>query len=348
MIPLVSPRWGNVWNLTSTQWSSQRAAIRSYIYPSGVVATPVDSVNRNIVTYTLPSGCSKMDQYVIATPGGRVCTEPQHTYLLYPTTTAIHKLLVWFSGHGDQSAVYYFTDGSSLICRLLALGWHVLVCTSPSGDWNIPPGSQAQHITIGGTLTSVAEHAYQPLDVDAGPNSCRMWTDEAIRSTTQAISDVAPTKVVLAGHSGGGVVVPWIASCVDRFDAFYQITGGLSIALGAPNGGYSDYEQAITGNPVYSTGAPAAADVWRQFMIGAAISGRHSGLITAQNDEYWPMTNTTVYTEQSEQIQEFVAHSRATVSTYLDTTTSGSLTPNHNMTPARVTWIIADMIAAGI
>jgi hypothetical protein len=281
-----------------------------------------------------------MDQYVITTPGGRVVVEPQNCYLLHPIVTPVRKLLVWVCGHGDQSTTYYYNDGSSLILELLALGWHVLVITSPSGDWNIAPAG-VQHITVGGVPTAITEHQYSPLDGDGGPSSCRMWTDEIIRCTNQAVLDVVPTKMVLAGHSGG-LVAAWVASCDTRFNGFYLCACGISKALGAPGGGPSDWEQDIDSNPIYAIGNPSINDVWRHFAVAASRPGLDSANVTAYADEYWPITNLALYNEQSATISEQLTIAGANGSFLLDTTNSGRpTTPNHDMTIWRVRQLMA-------
>ena len=335
---IFSPRFSDRWNITSAQWASARAGIASLVYPSGVVATGVDSSIPNFATYPLPLGCSHMTQYAIANPGGRVCTEPQYQYLCYPTASAVGKTFVWLCGHLAPNQ-YIQTDGSSPIVQMLALGWHVLIIPIPTLDWTaVAPGPQ--HITINGILTSVFEHAYQPLDHDGGPNANRMFTDQAIRATTQAIADVSPSKLILAGHSGGGNTSAMVAALDSRFVAYYCFEGGLSYALGAGLGSVTDYEQAITANTIYGASTPTAQDVWGMFRIGAAVKGRRNGIASAISDEYFPITNQPLWREQTECMSDMLRSAGATVTAF----TEASM---HTMTAARVSWMLADIAANG-
>lgn len=327
--------------MSAAQWAAARATFSSNIYPSGLPSTGVDSTSPNWTQYAAPQGCSHITQYTITQPGGRVCTEPQHQYLCYPIAAPVGKLLVWLCGHVPmQGYEYMATDGSSPVVEVLKLGWHVLVILMPSFDWNIVGGSAAQHITIGGVLTSVVEHSYQPLDQDSGPSAARMFTDQVLRATTQAFVEVSPSKLVLAGHSGGGCYCPWVGAIDSRFVALYDFEGFVALGQGWSGGAASDYEQYTAGNPIYTT-SPYCIDDWGVFGLATSIPGRRSGYAAAISDEYFPIPNQTLWHEQIEAINDFVASTGASVTGYLEAS-------GHDMTAARVNWMLADIASHGI
>jgi hypothetical protein len=100
----------------------------------------------------------------------------------------------------------------------------------------------------------------------------RMFLDTIIRSLNQAITDLSPAHVYVAGHSGGGCINSVWGACDARVERSVMMQGGMPEAFGPLYVATVDYEQAIF-NPMYSR---AWGDYGGIVTLGASFPNRRT------------------------------------------------------------------------
>ncbi len=337
--------------MSAAQWSAARTSLLNLLYPHGLPSTGADVSQANYnyagAGIALPANCTHMTRYTISAPGQRPGGDPQYTYLLYPTTSN-GKLVVWMCGH-DGWADYDRAAEGNVIGSLLGAGYYVLVCDTVAfsyaqnpvgthivigGSWTYSSGSW--HNT-GGTLTAIAEHAVSALDSDGGPLALLQFVHHVIVSANQAVSDVSPSKCILAGHSGGGIAGNLVSALDGRYVSYYSNVPGLVWPCVDTTYVNSDTESYVL-SAAY-TGGACAIDWWGMFRIGASWPGRHTDLVSALNDEYWPVTRLPAWYEQQDAIVDYIRSVGSTFTYYLDPIAY----PGHVMNAARVTRMLSLM-----
>jgi hypothetical protein len=338
----VSPRHASRWHgKTAADWASIRAQFRSIVYAGGVLPTAgVSSTVPNYTAQTKPTGCDHMTQYVLngAGLGGRTVAADHHNYLLYPTASATGTCLVWMVGHIALTADGFWAGDGLPILAALARGDHVLVCPMFAFDWD--QTLAAETITINGTPTLLSGHALRTLDTatDGLPGAARMFVDHLIRSANQAALDIAPTRWILRGHSGGATTGSWVAGLDERYSHVYLFNGGHPVSQpAATSAGVSEYELSLLINPIY-TAAPHAFDTWGAMLIGASTPGRRTGRRVSISDEYYTGLDQAVAVEDIAAANEFVASCGSSVTMLLEAAT-------HDITSEASTWMSADLAA---
>lgn len=336
---LISPRWKDRWNLTPAQWVTARTQYSTLLYPHGLPTGGVDVVEPDYTGFDLPAGCSSVTRYTINAPGQRPGGDPQHTYLFYPTTPR-GVLVSWVSGHSGSS-FYTTPTGGSLFQAILAAGYHILACEPPSFDWTYSP--IGTHVVVGGTwtysagiwhnsggvVTAFAEHELN-FQGDGGPLAILQFVHHVIVSTTTAIATLSPTKVILAGHSGGGVCGHVAAALDPRFSIFCSFCPGLPYNQYYSIGGYSDWETYLVTEPFINP--PYTIDIWGALRLAAAVPGRRTDVVSSQNDEFWSLRDTAQWYEDVETISDQSANLGNTFTYWLDPAPF----PGHNMNPDRI------------
>ena len=336
MVPLVSPWQKTRWNADAVGWAAMRAILLGYAYPAGFPTTLVDTIETAQTTFTtsIPTTPSldgitiNVDRYTIAAPGGRSGGTPLYAWLVPPIVPAVGKLFVWLAGHITHSSSWKISYGGT-ISRALALGYHVLAIDMP--DHGLQPNPQ--QIVIAGTLTTVVGHNYAALDSDGGPPSVRMFADNIIRATNQAIHDLAPTDLFLGGHSGGGWSAYLIGALDGRFSHVYPAQGGVPICTQTtPTFPATDWEQDWI-SPLY---AIAGGDVGWLLSLAASWPGRRLYCGSADPDSEFPTCSYAQLTEYHERLNELLGR----------TTSRGTAlytVPNHNQTTAEDASSFADI-----
>jgi len=340
---MLSPRQVSRWRMSASQFAAARQAYRDLIYPGGLPSTGADQIAAS--GYTVPA-CSSVTRWTFDRPGGRD-GDSQNAYLLTPTATPVGTTLVWMSGHGyAYTGIYDQTDGSSPIHVALTRGWHVVLCPLPTTEWDsiIDFYESAGHTSIEylGALQTFAGHSWSQIDInDSPPLAARLFTDKILRATNQAVATLAPSRLILSGHSGGATTSTWVAALDDRFSAHYCHIPGLpqKIKPDTPTGQMSDWEQCTALNPVYTRG-PLASDTYWTFLLGAATPGRRSGIVAALNDPSWTSltaTTTPTWLDVVGEIEEYVCAVPGASATHLLQTTG------HDMNIDRVNWMFNDI-----
>ena len=218
-------------------------------------------------------------------PGGRsgATASPAYADLAIPTAAAVGKCMVFLGGHGSGESeawwktTYCASDGSSIIRRMLARGWHVLCVDMP--DYGVQPQPQIVY-SAGSPVSYTAEnsHAYSALFSDGGPNPNRLFLDH-IRLAMNQIASSFALSFSLVGHSGGANVAAMLA-CVDaRFRVVHLLQAGSFNGAGSS----SDVEAWSGNNAIIAAGGYIS----NAALVGAAFSGRATIIHTSPNDEYF-------------------------------------------------------------
>lgn len=288
MVALISP-WSAVtrYPKTAAGWAAARTALLAYLYPAGLPTKGADSIVRDLnlmrchqtypeyVTSALPTGCAKIDEYCCATPGGRSGGTPLYGQLCYPSATPVGKLLIWAGGHIGVTPWWSYAAygaASSLAGLALAAGWHVLGVDMPG----VGAQPAAEVITVNGTPTAFTDtHAFAALDADGGPLGWRMFTEHIITFLTQAIADLAPTQVVMAGHSGGVDVTGSVGALDSRLNQIAVLQGPKPICAAPGYNGPTHWEMYVQ-SIFYST--VALGDIGSLLALAASWPGRYSFL----------------------------------------------------------------------
>ena len=338
---------------SAAQWQAHRASLLAIVYPNGLVSTGVDLVELNfdyVAAGIAPiAECAHMSRYTNTLPGARAGTL-QHQYLLYPHAP-IGVAMVWCCGHTGWSN-YRDADESFTVQAFLNQGWHVLVVPMPDFDYLTNP-QPVQNILTGGAWTNVAgvwsnvggalvdyyEHNYGALDSDGGPSANRMFTDQITRAANQMRTEVSPSTVILAGHSGGGGSGNIAAAVDDRYVAWYCCNPGEPYNISLVPSNPVDWESYVV-NPIY-TQAPTAYDIWGMLAVSGAVPGRRSAVVSTTGDEYFSLTpaQAQLWLTDTQSIGAFIATTGASWTYRLET---GGLN-DHRMTAARLTWMIGDI-----
>jgi len=318
-----------------------RAQYIALMYPNGL---PTNGVDSSVVGYsgrTLPTGCASITQYTIASPGQRSGGDPQHTYLMYPAGTPRNELVVFMCGHSGIS-VYCTADEGNTIPSLLAAGYHVLACDTAAFDWALGPiGS---HVVVGGTwtysagswhnsggtLTHFTEHEFN-FGADGGPLAMLQFVHHVIVSTTTAIATLSPGRVLLAGHSGGGVCGHVVAALDTRFSVFCSNCPALPYNQYRNYGNPADWEVYLVTEPYVN--APYMIDIWGALHLAASVQGRRTDVVSALNDEYWTIRDSALWHSDADTLSNLMAALGNTFTSWLDPAPF----PQHNMHAARVT-----------
>lgn len=257
--------------------------MRRIVYPSGTIATAPDTVTANFtLTHgSKPTEAASITRCSCSSPGGRV-GDALVADILAPTATAVGKCLVFFSGHnqaaeGWAGSLYCGTDGSSVIRRVLASGWHVLASDMPAYGQQGSPF----HVTLGGVLTAVPYlHPFSAGIGDGGPSVTRIFHDHVFRAMSYAQSSLGLTKFALLGHSGGSCTAATAAALDDRFAAVHL----CGVAHWWPTGSATECE-AYPGIPDI---AALGATMHDLYLAAAAAPGRKTVYHVSPTDEYNP------------------------------------------------------------
>ena len=339
---LISPRWGNRWNLSQAQWASIRAQYMALLYPHGFPVNGVDAVEPNYLGLVLPAGSASVTRYTINSPGQRPGGSPQYTYLFYPTATARGELMVWLGGHSGNN-LYTSPDQGSLIQAILAAGYHLLACDPASFTWldlnpsgaNVIVGGSwtysagAWH-NSGGAVTAFVEHEFN-FQGDGGPLAILQFIHHLIVSTTTAIATLSPQRVLLGGHSGGGVCANIISAIDPRFSVVCSNCPALQYNQDYQLGSYADWETYLV-TETYAN-PPYTGDPWGTLRLGASVPGRHTDVVSSLNDQFWPLRDEAQWYEDNETISDQAAAAGSTFTYWLDPRPF----PGHDMNSARVT-----------
>lgn len=349
---LSSPVWKNRWLVNGARWQVIRSQLLNIVYPNGLIQTGVDIIEPNFdyITAGIPliAECSHITRYTNTSPGGRIGGTAQHQYLLYPNNPTGY-CMVWCCGHTGWKN-YREDDEKFTIQRFLLEGWHVLVVPMPAFDYLTNP-IPAQNILTGGVWTNNAgvwsnvggalhdyyEHDYALLSLDGGPNANRVFVDQITRAANQARIEINPTKMFLAGHSGGGGSGNFAAALDSKYTCWYCCTPGRPYNLAPNPSNPIDWESYLL-NDIYTI-FPEAYDMWGMLGIAAAVPGRRSAVVSTTGDEYHPILDVPTWTQDTQSISEYIAPSGGSWTYRLE---SGGVN-DHRMTTARLNWLIADI-----
>ena len=271
-------------------WAFRRAQLLASIYPSGALATLPDS-STTTVTYTLPPGCDHVKRHIIADPGGRGGATETAAYadLAVPTAAPVNKCMIFLGGHGvgeleswwqqtPAPSAYCNSDGSSIILRMLADGWHVLCVDLP--NYGIQP--QPQIVYSAGSpvsYTHETSHPYSALFSDGGPSPNRLFLDHIVRAMNQITVTYGISHFGLVGHSGGANVAAMLAAVDSRFSAVHLL------APGTFNGANSSSDiEGWAGNPAIVAAGGHIVDMVR---VAAAVPRRKTVVHLSASDPYF-------------------------------------------------------------
>lgn len=355
MMTLTSPLANNRWLIDAAGWQSRRSQLLGIVYPNGLVQTGVDVVEQDYdyVAAGIPIivECDRMSRYTNTLPGARGGTA-QHQYLLYPHNP-VGVCMVWLCGHTGWKN-YRDLDEAFTIQKFLGEGWHVLVIPMPAFDYLTNP-IPVQDILTGGAWTNVNgvwsnvggamhdyyEHDYALLELDGGPSANRVFVDQFTRAANQMRTEVNPSHVLLAGHSGGASSGNFAAALDDRYECWYSCNPGTPYNISLIPSNPIDWESYLM-NPIY-TQAPTAYDIWGMLGIAAAVPGRRSAVVSTTGDEYFPLTggNVQQWLNDTQPIGALIQSTGASWTYRLET---GGVA-DHRMTDARLNWMIADIKA---
>jgi hypothetical protein len=174
-------------------------------------------------------------------------------------------LAVCYSAHGtkfDTTTTYHM---ASLSASFLAQGCHVLAIDQPC----YTPTNQPLPIVLNGI--NVSDHTFGGHALPAGPDYWRVFLDCVFAGLNQVVVDLAPSRIVAAGLSGGGLDVEMLAALDTRISASYAIfpeypglsnvdsnatdweyngdpAYPMSTCMTMANGGYADVRAALRGD----------------------------------------------------------------------------------------------------
>jgi len=276
--PLITA--GAVASLTETV-AGKRAAVKTMIYGAVDLSTVMpDVVAPNWGGTALPQGCTSITNLTITNPGGRTGGTSISAQLLVPTATPVGKCLLFCCGHAGWPDFYVATDGSSIVVRMLALGWHILIADMP--NYGLQP---TQVVVINGaTVTQTNSDNYAPKGstkpFDA-PNVGRLFFDHLIIACNWVAANVT-NKLYLAGVSGGGSTCLQLACLDDRFKIVHTLQGNGPIDFwNSETTSWIDW----THNDVYVAGSSNLSTEMLA-LTAAAVPGRISVIHSADADEY--------------------------------------------------------------
>lgn len=263
-------------------WAAKQAAMMAAVYPGGKPTSGVDVVEPGWTGLSpLPPECASITRYTVTEPGGRNGGTVAYCHLMAPSAIPNGKFVAHLAGHGATSLHYLLRDGSSVILRALAAGFHVLAVDLPNYGWQPQP----QVVVINGTtLTQTPSTWHAPNGMDPpydSPSLVRLYTDHIIRSMNQVDADYAPSSWSAVGHSGGGDTLTLLAALESRFRVvhFCQANGYVEQY---PIGGSFNYESWGL-NDIYAVVRGSYKDV---AVACSAFPGRTAVLHSADADEY--------------------------------------------------------------
>ena len=282
MHPHTSRGSGILGGNSAAYWAIRRNRVKLSIYPDGPLTTQPDSVAT--CGFTLPTGVGHGQRLTIASSGGRdVRGSSSHVDVWYPDVAPVGKCFVMMTGHlagalpWYDSTAYCTTDGSSMILRLLADGWHVLVADMPAyGTMPYP-----EVVYSAGSPLSYTQHNCWALFSDGGPSPNRLFLDQIIRGMNWVTATLGITKFGLMGHSGGAQTSAMMAAIDDRFSCFFMLGGGPFQGAGT----IDDVEAYYLNPTIQASGSWVSA----MAMVGAAVFGRHTVYSYSAGDEFRPL-----------------------------------------------------------
>ena len=348
--PVASPIIGSRLNNNAAWWLALRAACKASVYTAGaVIATEADTTAE--WEYDLPTGCDSITRYVTNEPGGRSGGSVAYADFCFPLATPVNKCLVFLGGHIQATtwdAFYCNADGSSIILRMLAAGWHVLAVDEPGYGRQPHP----QIVVLNGTPRTVNDgggHPYFDGFGDGGPNPNRIFTDHIIRAMTSITADIGITRFSLVGHSGGAMCTAILAACEDRFRVVHWLQGGNWAGAGSDTdieGWYGNtmMTPACGGDstPRLGLGTPAL------IAPSAAVANRITVVSYAPSDEYFGGSLATWQAWQAQVGAWLDSSLGAKLSLYVKTGQEvGDITPYHTPDPTQAAMVAASLIANG-
>jgi pimeloyl-ACP methyl ester carboxylesterase len=202
-------------------------------------------------------------------------------HLCEPSAAPVGRCLLFLGGHATTgwNVFYCNPDGSSVILRMLAAGWHVAVADMP--NYGLQP---TQAVVINGQLETIA--AKNTFHMPSGetppfdaPPMIRLFLDHLILACNWIQANVT-THMHLAGVSGGGATATQLAAIDDRFETVNLMQFGDP---GLTAGSLADTE-SWTQNDLYV--AATNQTISDMAVIASAVTGRDTVFHSADADEY--------------------------------------------------------------
>jgi hypothetical protein len=313
-----------------------RAILVARIYGSiSILSLRPSNIERRFSFASPPAGTEHVDRYTFADIGGRGGTV--YGWLLYPESP-IGTLAVSMTAHSGRFNVDAPHHDSLINSDLLARGCYVL-CLDQPGQGNDPNASNNPPLYLDGSLyydTHVfGGHLTEP------PSLWRVFLDQALGGINQAVLDLASSRVVAVGLSGGGLDVEMLAAIDTRVQASYSIFGSRWWApasySGEPQGqtdweydSHSSYASAV--NSWGDGGTPIERHVLRS-------SGRRGVSIVSDADIIFPTTGQHAAVAAGESWVNALLAGSGSYAVHYDTTA-----PGHEITQDTCDWIWADVL----
>jgi hypothetical protein len=219
-------------------------------------------------------------------------------FLLHPANgvALANKCLVYYSGHNSGGNNWITVDcdptdtaQASLPLRMLAQGWHILMCELP--NYGLQP---AQVVVADGTTYYEVHQTYHfpnilgrtPTDPENTPSITRLYTDAPIRAMNQFAQDYGYVPSCLFGISGGGATAAYLAAVEPRLTSI-QVAQGGTYALAYS---WSDWETTVVSDVMRG-----AQGVYKDLLaVDASFPGRDMHFHTADADEFMDPTGADI------------------------------------------------------
>ena len=313
MTPIVSPYAVSRWHATPAGWAAMRAKFLAANSPPVLPTSMADSIETDLSLErrtallkrpALPTGCARIDMHTMENPADREGS-PLVTFILHPSAPWSGVCMLHVSGHVSHTEDWtqYAEDPApsdlkALILPALAAGHMVIAADMPANGTQIGGRvtDPAAWTTIGGQVTAYDGNQYL-ADADGGAPSTRFFTDYLVRSMNQIEHDYAPTKWVMAGHSGGGNYVAILSTMEPRFRWIGALHGGIPmtcwqgwLATGRVQRGDPEQRYASDASPIYCGGGEAT-DYSGLIMLSASWPGRKTFVSHGTLDDTWTLTS---------------------------------------------------------
>jgi hypothetical protein len=280
---------------------------------------------------TVPTGTSSMDRYVFSDTGGR--GGATYAWLLYPTVTPIGTLVLSYSAHSSGFNSSDFAQ-SAANATFLAQGCHVLCCDQPC--YGLGSNNPNPTTLDGGNSNG---HNFSAL-TEGTESFWRIFLDAAVGGSNQAIADVAPTRIVAIGLSGGGLCVGMLAAMDTRIQASYAVMSSRywpeQYALGEWTGSADEWEYNIKS----AVQTPENGGYPRTRHALRSDNGRRGVLVCADLDSIYPsLGHHALIDKGAAEINRMLSGAGSFAVRYDTAATT------HGWTSQTTAWIWADIIA---
>lgn len=269
--------------------AAARAAVWGAVDPNQIAPTTVEE---NWSGISPPTGCSSVTNLTFANPGGRPGSSIT-VQVLNPSVAPVGKALLHICGHaggaGGWTSYYVDGDGSSVVLRMLARGWHVLIADLPNYGLQPTQATMYYREPVVGIMTMTKDTLHVPngyWTADGGPSFNRLFFDHLVGAINWAqgagsIGDV--TSVI--GHSGGGGVLRQFAAVEERPRVWHLMQGMHAMSQSAAT---YDLESANTSDVEIACGVDLVRGyaVMDMVPMWATVSGRITVIHSADADEY--------------------------------------------------------------